>query len=186
MTVGLNDYKRPSRSSHFPQNSLDSPLVPLSPHYLDFTMDFKCGLKTRWANSIILFRLYCLEQLPFNGVDNIADEVLSPGPTLPHVNDAFIGWSFSDRTVDIQRTQCMVRRMLLHYRVSTTVSAPPATPSGLIRLSVTPHNDEMPPLVDWDSDDASEPSDSDSGSDTDSDMPPLVDLYDSDSGYGSN
>ncbi|KAJ7579601.1 hypothetical protein C8J56DRAFT_1058622 [Mycena floridula] len=76
--------------------------------------------------------------------------------------------------------------MLLHYRVTTTVSAPPATSSGLFCLSVTPHNDKMPPLVDWVSDDASEPSDSASGSDTDSDTPPLIDLYDSDSGYGSN
>ncbi|KAJ7588617.1 hypothetical protein C8J56DRAFT_889389 [Mycena floridula] len=156
-------------------------------------MDFKRGLKTRWATSIILFYLYCLEQLPFNGVDNIADEVLSPGLTLLHANDAPMGWSFSDHTVDIQRTRCMVQCMLLYYRVTTsvkissqTVSAPPATSSGLFRLSVTPHDNEMPPFVDWDMDHASEPSDSASGSDTDSDMPPLIDLYDSNSGYGSN
>ncbi|KAJ7579799.1 hypothetical protein C8J56DRAFT_1169626 [Mycena floridula] len=94
-------------------------------------------------------------------------------------------WSFSDRTVDVQRTWCVVQHMLLRYRVTQSVSAPLAAPVGVIHLSVDPHDDGMPSLVDL-SDSDQEPYDSDSESDSDDGMPPLIDLSDSDSGYGSN
>ncbi|KAJ7593194.1 hypothetical protein C8J56DRAFT_886192 [Mycena floridula] len=154
-------------------------------HYRTSLQEYKRGLKTRWSSSIILFCLYCLEQLPFNGVDDIADEVLSPGPTLPHINDAFIGWSFSDRTVDVQWTRCLVQHMLLRYRVTQTVLAPPAAPVGVIHLTVDPHDDGMLSLEDP-SDSDEEPYVSDSDSETDDGMPPLIELSDSDSGYGSD
>ncbi|KAJ7577110.1 hypothetical protein C8J56DRAFT_899207 [Mycena floridula] len=124
-------------------------------------------------------------QLPFNGVDDIADEVLSPGLTLPHVNDTFIGWSFSDRTVNIQQMRCMVQHMLLHYRVTQTVLAPPPAPVSVIHLTVDPHDDGMLSLEDP-SDSDEEPYMSDSDSETDEGMQPLIELSDSDSGYGSD
>ncbi|KAJ7585953.1 hypothetical protein C8J56DRAFT_891813 [Mycena floridula] len=152
-------------------------------------MNLNRGLNTRWANTIILFRLHCFEQLPFNNVDDIAEEVLVSvtAARIPiYINEASIGRSFSDQTVNVLQMRSVVQRMLLRYTVAETISAPPAAPSGVIHLSVDLHDDEAPPLVDWDSDEASEPYDSDSGSDSDPGMPPLIDLYDSDSGYGSN
>ncbi|KAJ7590013.1 hypothetical protein C8J56DRAFT_888209 [Mycena floridula] len=143
-------------------------------------MNFNHGLNTRWANAIILFRLYCFEQMPFNGVEDIADEVLIPAHA--YINDAAVVRAFSHHAVGVQRMRNVVQSMLLRYTVIETVPAPS---SGPIHLSVDSYNAEMLSLVGWDSD-GPEPYGSDSGSNTDSDMPPLIDVYDSDSGYGSD
>ncbi|KAJ7587800.1 hypothetical protein C8J56DRAFT_890676 [Mycena floridula] len=93
---------------------------------------------------------------------------------LFYINGASIERSFADHSVNVQHTRSMVQQMLLRYTGIETVSALPSAPSGA-----------MPALVGWDSD-ASEPYDSDSGSETDPGMPPLIDIYNSDSGYGSD
>ncbi|KAJ7575669.1 hypothetical protein C8J56DRAFT_1063273 [Mycena floridula] len=91
---------------------------------------------------------------------------------------------FSDPTVEVQHTQCVVQHMLLRYRVTQSISAPLAAPASVIHLSVDPRTDGMLSLVDLS--DSNEEPDSDSNSDSDNGMPPLINLSDSDSGYGSD
>ncbi|KAJ7585845.1 hypothetical protein C8J56DRAFT_1052204 [Mycena floridula] len=70
--------------------------------------------------------------------------------------------------------------------VTASVAAPVTTP--VVHVTVDAYDDatgnEVPALADaWDSDEAGEPYESDSDSDSDKGMPPLIELPDLDSRY---
>ncbi|KAJ7579960.1 hypothetical protein C8J56DRAFT_896590 [Mycena floridula] len=142
-------------------------------------MHFKRGLSTRWATAIIDSHLRCFSELPFNGVDDISAEFIVP------TTDAAIAWAFSDHAVDIRRFRAHVNPRWILSRIdkATETVSHPVAPAA-IHVSVDPYVG-IASLADMsDTDDA--PYDSESDSDSDDGMPPLIDLSDSDSGYGSD
>ncbi|KAJ7584660.1 hypothetical protein C8J56DRAFT_893300 [Mycena floridula] len=104
-------------------------------------------------------------------------------------NDASIAWTFSDHAVDLQRFQTCINPQWLRARLDQAAN-PASSPVAIatIHVSIDPHVDlyaGMPSLADM-SDSDKVPYDSESDSDSDDHMLPLIDLSDSDSGYDSD
>ncbi|KAJ7572823.1 hypothetical protein C8J56DRAFT_1138249 [Mycena floridula] len=125
---------------------------------LTFTMNFKRGLSTRWAAAVIEWRLRCFNELPFSGVDNIAVEFTVP------TNDAAVAWAFSDHAVELRQLRAHINPQWLLARLAQATSSAQSP----VFISVDPHVN--PPY----------------DSDSDPEMPPLIDIDESDSGYDSD
>ncbi|KAJ7587581.1 hypothetical protein C8J56DRAFT_890500 [Mycena floridula] len=126
-------------------------------------MNFKRGLSTRWAAAVIEWRLRCFNELPFSGVDDIAVEFTVPTTDAART-DAAVAWAFSDHAIELRRLRAHINPQWLLARLAQATSSAQSP----VFISVDPHVD--PPY----------------DSDSDPEMPPLIDIDESDSGYDSD
>ncbi|KAJ7574966.1 hypothetical protein C8J56DRAFT_901681 [Mycena floridula] len=102
--------------------------------------------------------------------------------------DFAIAWAFSDHAVDVQQFRAQIHPQWVLARINKATESTPPVTTTVIHASINLHVDPyagMPSLPDMlDSDEL--PYNSDCDSDSDDGMPPLIDLSDSDSGYGSD
>ncbi|KAJ7576095.1 hypothetical protein C8J56DRAFT_900340 [Mycena floridula] len=129
-----------------------------------------------------IVRLYYFAQLPYNEIDGAAAAsfILLP-------NEAGIGRHFSDAAIDTRRTRTRWNWELMVAQVNAAMAPiPQSIAIPVLHVPVSPYDsdDSMPALADQ-SDVDYDFYDYDSDDSSDDGMPPLLDNWESDSGYGS-